>query len=142
MSRSDTRYSLEIESYTPRGGYLWRSEVPKTPLRDQFIWIAYLKAKSGRRDEMLAACLTYAGNVHRTEDETLSLVVLEKNDDDHTIVLFERYTSEDYFEKVAKTSEAMKQYWEKVRSDSSGDRMSYDGSRDGKIDRVHRLRQF
>lgn len=116
MSHAGTRQSLEIESYVPKGGYLYRSEVPSIPLRDQLIWIAYLKARPGKRDELISACLTHAGNVHRTEGETLSFVVLEKKDDDQTIVLFERFTNEEYFEKVHRTSDTMKQCREKVRA--------------------------
>lgn len=116
MAGSDTRQSLEVQTYTPKGGFLWRSEVPTIPLRDQFIWIAKLQSVPGKRDELLAAALTHANNVHKTEGETLSFVVLERNDDDVTIVLFERYTSEEYFERIHKPSESMKQYRENVRA--------------------------
>ncbi|KAF2103133.1 hypothetical protein NA57DRAFT_72117 [Rhizodiscina lignyota] len=110
VASSDTRQSLDVQAFTPKGGFLWRSEPPKLPLGDQFIWIAFLKATPGKRDELISYALTHAGNVHRTEDETLSFVVLEKDDDKETVVLFERYTSEEYFEKVHKTSETMQQY--------------------------------
>jgi quinol monooxygenase YgiN len=62
----------------------------------------------------VAATLTHANNVHRTEDETLSFLVLESSEDDTSLVLFERYTSQEYFEKVHKVSESMQQLRENV----------------------------
>jgi len=84
-------------------------------LRDQHIWIAKLQAAPGKRDELIAAALTHAGNVHRTEEEALSFVVLERKDDDVSVVLFERYTSKEYFEQIHRPSASMKEYQGKVR---------------------------
>lgn len=114
VANADTRQSLDVETYTPKGGYLWRSELPKVSLSDQFIWIARLKAHPGKRDDLVSAALVHANNVHRTEEETVTFVVLESNEDKDLIVLFERYTSEDYFEKVHKPSESMAEYREKA----------------------------
>lgn len=118
MAKADTRESLNVETYTAKGGYLWRSDLPKASLRDQFIWIARLKAHPGKRDELIAAALVHANNVHRTEDEAYTFVVLESNQDPDLTVLFERYSSEDYFEKVHKPSESMQEYRDKVCSSS------------------------
>jgi quinol monooxygenase YgiN len=100
---------VELKTFAPKGGFLWRSEPPKLGLGDQFIWIAKYQSHAGKRDDLLAAVLTHANNVHNTEDETLSFLVLEGTEDDTSLVLFERYTSESYFEKVHKVSDSMQQ---------------------------------
>jgi quinol monooxygenase YgiN len=100
---------VELKFFTPKCGFLWRSEPPKLGLEDQFIWIAKYRSHAGKREDLLAATLTHMNNVHRTEDETLSFLVLESSEDDTSLVLFERYTSQEYFEKVHKISESMQQ---------------------------------
>jgi quinol monooxygenase YgiN len=114
-AKADTRESVEVKLFTPKGGFLWRSEPPKLALQDQFIWIAKFQSHAGKRDNLLEAALTHTNNVHRTEDETLSFVVLESSEDDTSLVLFERYTSKEYFEKVHKVSETMQQFRANVR---------------------------
>ena len=84
------------------------------PAGDQFIWIAKFKAKPGKRPDLMSAILTHTANVTRDEDETLSFLVLESTDDDVSVVLFERYTSEKYFKEVHFTSDSMKEYRSKV----------------------------
>jgi quinol monooxygenase YgiN len=113
-TEAQTRQSVELKIFNPKGGFLWRPEPPKIALTDQFIWIAKLRSHAGKRNDLLAAALTHTNNVHRTEDETLSFFVLESSEDDTSIVLFERYTSEDYFERVHKVSESMQQFRENV----------------------------
>lgn len=66
----------------------------------------------------MSAILTHTANVTRDEDETLSFLVLESTDDDISVVLFERYTSEKYFKEVHFTSDSMKEYRSKVRQSS------------------------
>ena len=114
MTGSDTRNGVEIQSYTPKGGFLWREELPNVPLHDQLIWIAKLQSAPGKRDELIEAALIHANNVHRTEDGALSFVILERNDDDVSVVLFERYTSKEYFDTVHRPSASMKEYQRKV----------------------------
>ena len=63
---------------------------------------------------MMEAVLTHTANVERTEEETLSFLVLESTEDEVGIVLFERYTSKEYFENVHATSESMKEFRGKV----------------------------
>lgn len=85
------------------------------PVKDQFIWIAKLKAHPGKRDELIKVILTHATNVERDEEETLTFLVLESSDDADAVVLFERYTSEKYFREVHFASKSMAEYREKVR---------------------------
>lgn len=117
VAKLDTRSGPpELSFFTSKGGFLGRDETPSLPLGDQFIWLAKLKAHPGKRDEMIKAALIHADNVKRTEDETLSFVVLESTEDDVSIVLFERYTSEKYFKDVHAVSETMQEYRGKVRA--------------------------
>lgn len=53
-------------------------------------------------------------NVHRDEKDTLSFLVLESMEDDVSLVLFERYTTEDYFRNTHAKSQSMANYREKV----------------------------
>lgn len=106
----------DLTMFAPKGGYLYRDEVPKVPLGEQLIWIAKLKAHPGKRGEMVDFALKHANNVHRTEGDCLSFLVLESTQDEETVVLFERYTSEEFFEKTHRTSESMKEYQANVSS--------------------------
>ena len=117
VPNSDTGFrSGSIQKYRPKGGYLWRDQVPSSPLKDHFIWVARFKAHPGKRDEFMQAILTHTGNVQRTEDQTLSFLALESIEDEVSIVLFERYTTKKYFEEVHFTSDSMKEFRSKVRA--------------------------
>lgn len=105
----------EVAFYTTKFGFLQRSDTPKEALGEQFIWMAKLTAKPGKRDEVLEAARTHTGNVERDEKETFSFVVLESQDNEVDVLLFERYSSEKYFKEVHFTSESMKEYRGKVR---------------------------
>lgn len=106
----------QVAFYTPLFGFMHRLSPPKEPLNEQFIWMAKLTAKSGKRDEVVSVARTHAGNVERDEEETYSFVVLESQDNEVDLLLFERYSSERYFRDVHFTSESMKMYREKVSS--------------------------
>ena len=117
MAKEDTRAKpVEAQFYKPRGGFLSREQPPSLPLDDQFIWIANFKAKPGKRDELMDVVLTHTKNVERDEKDTSSFLVLEKTDDDVSICLFERYTSEEYFKTTHVTSNSMQEFRSKVLS--------------------------
>lgn len=105
----------ELSFFQPKGGFLYRDQTPSVPLNKQFVWIAKFKAHPGKREEFMEAILTHTGNVQRDENETLSFLVLESIEDDVSIVLFERYTSEEYFKNVHFTSDSMKEFRANVR---------------------------
>ena len=71
--------------------------------------IATGKAHPGKRDELLNVILTHATNVERDEAEALSFLILESAEDEETVVIFERYTSETYFQKTHMRSESMRE---------------------------------
>lgn len=104
----------EVAFYTTQFGFLHRSDTPKEPLGEQFVWMAKLTAKPGKRGEVLEAAKIHTGNVERDEKETFSFVVLESQDNDADVLLFERYSSKKYFDEVHFTSESMKEYRSKV----------------------------
>lgn len=85
-----------------------------TAPKDQFVWIAKLDSHPGKFNEFVDALKTHAANVERTEDETLSFLVLQSQDTENSVTLFERYTSEEYFKDVHSTSESMQEYRKKV----------------------------
>lgn len=101
-------------SFTPKAGFVHRGEPSKAPVKDHFVWIAKLDSHPGKFDEFLEAIKVHASNVERTEDETLSFLVLQSHDSENSVTLFERYTNEDYFKNVHSTSESMQEYREKV----------------------------
>lgn len=105
----------QVAFYASKFGFQQRQDSPEVSLGDQFIWMAILTAKAGKRDEVLEACRIHTGNVERDEKETFSFVVLSSQDNDNDILLLERYSSEKYFEDVHFTSESMKEYRAKVR---------------------------
>lgn len=105
----------DVAFYTTKFGFLQRSDTPGEPLNEQFIWMAKLTAKPGKRDEVLEAARIHTGNVERDEERTYSFAVLESQDNDVDVLLFERYASEKYFREVHFTSESMKEYRGKVR---------------------------
>ncbi len=119
MIRAAPRSSLgdtpgTVQKFKPTGGYLWREQVSSSPLKDHFVWIARFKAFPDKRDEMMEAILIHAGNVQRTEPDTLSFLALESTEDDVSIVLFERYVTKNYFDEVHFTSDSMKEFRAKV----------------------------
>ena len=115
----------EIAFYATKCGFMQRDNVPSVPLDKQFMWLAKLTAQPGKRDQIVEACRIHAENVKRTEEETFSFVVLESTDNDVDLLLFERYSSEQYFKDVHFVSDSMKEYREKA---SNAD----DGSSDGR----------
>lgn len=104
----------EVAFYTTKFGFMQRDNTPSQPLDKQFIWMAKLTAKPGKRDEVLEAARIHTGNVERDEKETYSFVVLESQDNDVDVLLFERYSSEKYFKEVHFTSDSMQEYRGKV----------------------------
>ena len=100
--------------FTPKAGFLHRDKLPDTPLSEQFLWIAKLDAHPGKLPDLMEAVSTYAANVERTEDGTLSFLALESKDKENSVTLFERYVSEEYFKDTHATSESMKEYRNKV----------------------------
>ncbi|KAF2104536.1 hypothetical protein NA57DRAFT_70740 [Rhizodiscina lignyota] len=101
---------VEIIKCNAKGGWVWRDEPSKLPLGEQFIWIATFKAHPGKRDDFMKVVLRHTDNVYRTEDETYSFLVLESAEDDVSVILFERYSSEAYFKNVHATSESMQEF--------------------------------
>ena len=101
-------------SFTPEAGFTQRKEASKAPVKNQYLWIAKLDSHPGKFDEFLGSIKIHASNVERTEDETLSFLVLQSNDTENSATLFERYTSEEYFKNVHSTSESMQEYRKKV----------------------------
>ena len=115
VKQSDTRTKpVEVNIYQPRAGFTQRDDASTVPVKDQFIWIAKLKAHPGKREDLVKVILTHTANVERDEDETLTFLVLESSDDADGVVLFERYTSEKYFRETHFTSKSMAEYREKV----------------------------
>lgn len=104
----------EVAFYTTKFGFLQRADAPREALGEQFIWLAKLTAKPGKRDDVLEAARVHTGNVERDEKETYSFVVLESQDNDVDVLLFERYSGETYFKEVHSTSESMQEYRAKV----------------------------
>lgn len=107
----------EVAFYTTKFGFMHRPDTPKEQLGEQFIWMARLTAKPGKRGEVLEAARTHTGNVERDEKGTYTFVVLESQDNDVDVLLFERYSSKKYFDEVHFTSESMKEYRTKVGTD-------------------------
>ena len=101
-------------SFTPKAGFTHRDEPSKVPVNEHFVWIAKLDSHPGKFDEFLEAIKTHASNVERTEEDTLSFLVLQSQDTENSVTLFERYTNEEYFENVHSTSESMQKYRKKV----------------------------
>ena len=101
-------------TFNTHTGFLWRDEVPKVPVGEQFVWIAKLDANEGKLQDLKDAIKIHAGNVQRTEDGCLSFLVLESNDKKDSVTLFERYTTEEYFSEVHSKSESMQEYRKKV----------------------------
>lgn len=119
MCRIETKDDMlhkptEVAFYTTRFGFMRRDSTPSQPLDKQFIWMAKLTAKPGKRDAVLEAARIHTGNVDRDEKETYSFVVLESQDNDVDVLLFERYSSEKYFKEVHFTSDSMQEYRGKV----------------------------
>ena len=101
-------------SFTPKAGFIHREQSSKSPVKDQYLWIAKLDSHPGKFDEFLEAIKIHASNVERTEDETLSFLVLQSHDTENSVTLFERYTNEEYFKNVHANSESMQEYKKKV----------------------------
>ena len=101
-------------SFTPKAGFIHRDQASKAPIKDQFVWIAKLDSHPGKFEDFLEAIKIHASNVERTEDETLSFLVLRSHDSENSVTLFERYTNEDYFKNTHSTSESMQEYRKKV----------------------------
>lgn len=120
-SQSESSNLLEkdasIMSFTPKAGFAHREKASSTPLNEQFVWIAKLDSHENKFDEFLEAIKEHAGNVERSEKGTLSFLVLQSHDSKNSVTLFERYTSEDYFNNVHHNSENMEKHSKKVRVD-------------------------
>ncbi len=101
-------------SFTSKAGFAQRDEPSKTPVNEHFVWIAKLDSHPGKFDDFLEAIKVHASNVERTEEETLSFLVLQSHDTENSVTLLERYTSEDYFKNVHSTSQSMQEYRAKV----------------------------
>jgi quinol monooxygenase YgiN len=101
-------------SFTPHTGYLYRDQLPSAKISDQFIWIAKIDTLPGKRPELLKAIHTHTGNVKRTEEGTLSFLVLESKDNETSVTLLERYISEKYFKEVHAVSASMQEYRDKT----------------------------
>lgn len=70
------------------------------------------------RPDALAAILEHAEHVFEDEESALSFMVAEDSNDDSTLIVFERYTGEDFFQGVHVSSVSIQALRQKVSLDS------------------------
>lgn len=73
-----------------------------------------MKAHPGQRSALIDAILEHAKFVEENEEEALSFLALESVEDGVSVVVFERYTNEEYLRNVHATSDSMARLRDKV----------------------------
>jgi quinol monooxygenase YgiN len=104
---------------TPKGGFLERAQPSKVPLADQYFWIAVVHFTPPARTQALTAILEHAEHVFEEEENALSFMAAEDAKADSTLIVFERYTGEDFFQGPHTSSDGIQALRKKVSLESS-----------------------
>jgi quinol monooxygenase YgiN len=122
QSRAARRYPPQdnrSDLLDAKRGLLERKQPPKVPFADQYFWIAIMHSPTPTRTQPLTAILEHAEHVFEEEENALSFTVAEDAKADSTLIVFERYTGEDFFQGIHTSSDSIQALRRKVSLESS-----------------------